>query len=169
MSFETALTHVLRVEGGYVNNPDDHGGATNKGITQAVYDAYRNDRDLAPRPVKQINDGEVAAIYRERYWAVGKCELLPAKLGLVHMDACVNHGPGRAARMLQEAVGATPDGIIGPRTLAAVHAIPEADAVAKYLCLREDFYARLAAKDATQHQFLKGWLWRLDKVREAIA
>ena len=39
--FVQALPVVLRFEGGYADHPNDPGGATNKGITQAVFDAYR--------------------------------------------------------------------------------------------------------------------------------
>ena len=45
---------------------------------------------------------------------------LAPKLAMMHFDGCVNHGNGRAARMLQEAVGATIDGDIGPKSLGAI-------------------------------------------------
>jgi lysozyme family protein len=47
-NFERALAAVLVHEGGYVNHPKDPGGATNKGVTQRVYDDYRLGRGLSP-------------------------------------------------------------------------------------------------------------------------
>lgn len=64
-----ALALILALEGGYSNHPDDPGGATNYGITQAVYDAWRQGQGLEPQPVARITREEVANIYRERYWA----------------------------------------------------------------------------------------------------
>ena len=95
-SFDRALPVVLRFEGGWSNNAADPGGATMKGVTQKVYDAYRRRRNLAPRPVKQIGNDEVAIIYREMYWSVVGCEDLPGGYDLVNFDAGVNSGPARA-------------------------------------------------------------------------
>ena len=63
MNVDTLIDAVLRREGGYVNHPADPGGATNKGVTQAVYNAWRKARKQAAQSVKLISDTEVAAIY----------------------------------------------------------------------------------------------------------
>ena len=63
-AFEASLPFILRWEGGYVNHPNDPGGATNKGVTQRVYDDWRGKKGLARRTVKQIEDAEVHAIYK---------------------------------------------------------------------------------------------------------
>lgn len=169
MTFETALRFILAREGGYVDDPDDRGGATNQGITQSTYDAWRDDQGAPVRPVREIDQSEVEAIYRERYWYAARCDRLPPKLALVHMDAAVNHGVSRAARMLQQVVETTVDGIIGPQTLAAVAQRPEPEVSARYVYVRIEFYARIVARDASQQKFLGGWLTRMDHLRQAIA
>lgn len=102
--FERALAFVLRWEGGYSDHPQDPGGATNMGITQATYDRWRRSQGLPTRPVREISMEEVRAIYRDRYW-----EPLPARyaekdpaLALALFDLAVNSGVGTAIRALQE-------------------------------------------------------------------
>ena len=84
--FAQSLPFVLRWEGGFVDDPDDPGGRTNKGVTQAVYKAWRAGEGLAPRDVAQIEDAEVAAIYERDYWRRAQACTLPRKLDLVQFD-----------------------------------------------------------------------------------
>ena len=67
-AFRAALPFVLRWEGGFVHHPDDPGGATNQGVTQRVYDAWRAGEGLGQRSVRLIDDDEVRAIYETGYW-----------------------------------------------------------------------------------------------------
>ena len=71
---------------------------------------------------------------------------------MMHFDGCVNHGNGRASRLLQEAVGATIDGDIGPKTLESIKiacAAPggELAVCAKVLMLRKNFYLRIVERN----------------------
>src|SRR5690349_17054494 len=95
-NFATALSFILKWEGGFVDDPDDRGGRTNKGITQRVYDAWR-DRQGQPRSdVRDIADADVQAIYQQNYWQPASCDQLREKLDLVEFDTAVNMGSGRA-------------------------------------------------------------------------
>jgi lysozyme family protein len=66
--FERALEFTLQWEGGYVDHPNDPGGATNKGVTQGVYDAFRKARGLPTRPVRELSTEECREIYYQHYW-----------------------------------------------------------------------------------------------------
>ena len=66
--FKKALTFVLIREGGYVNDPDDPGGATNRGITQRTYNAYLAKLKKPTADVKNITEYEVKEIYYNNYW-----------------------------------------------------------------------------------------------------
>ena len=72
-AFVDALPFILQWEGGYVNHPADPGGATNKGVTQKVYDAWRGAKGLAARDVRQLEEAELQAIYEGGYWVPPKC------------------------------------------------------------------------------------------------
>lgn len=103
--FEKALAFVLKWEGGYSDHPLDPGGATNYGITQATYDAWRKRKNLPTKPVKEITMSEVRLIYRERYWEAIGGNSLPPPLALAAFDFAVNSGVARAQRYLAEAKG----------------------------------------------------------------
>ena len=123
-NFLRALPIILQSEGGYVNHPADPGGATNQGVTQRVYDAWRSNGGQQKRSVREITPEEVEAIYREQYWDQAKCDKMPWPLSLMHFDAAVNHGVTRANKLLQKALGVTADGVIGNVTLAAIRQNP---------------------------------------------
>ncbi len=162
--FETALAHVLEMEGGYDDDPADPGGPTNRGITLADLARIRgitvatNTRDALLRDLKQISAEEVRRIYLDLYWRPSLAGRLPPPLALMHFDAAVNHGVGTAARMLQEALGVPIDGEIGPETLAAAGASGTAAALSRYAEIRRRKYRSLA----TFARFGRGWLNRVD-------
>ena len=162
--FDEALCFVLAREGGYADNPADHGGATNMGVTQSTYDAFRNGSGLAPRPVINITPREVRTIYWGGYWRPAACDAIAGtrpSLALVHFDAAVNQGVGEAERMLQRALGVTADGAIGPSTMAAVAVCNEIAAVGLLLIERARVYRAIVEKHPEDAQFLPGWLARL--------
>jgi lysozyme family protein len=105
----------------------------------------------------------VRAIYRERYWRPSKAQFLPPPLGLMHFDAAVNHGVVGAARLLQQALGVTEDGDIGPETLAAAARQPVVTSLERYADRRRARYRSLG------HfwRFGRGWLARVDATLNA--
>lgn len=99
-NFETCLAVTLKWEGGYSNHPDDPGGPTMRGIIQREYDAWRKKQGKSKRPVRQLEEAELRAIYRTEYWDAMGCDGLPAGLDLCVFDAAVNSGVGRAKTWL---------------------------------------------------------------------
>jgi len=164
-AFEAALPFILRWEGGYVNHPKDPGGATNRGVTQKVYDGWRKTQGLPPREVRQLDDTEIGAIYESGYWRPSRCGDLPSPMDLVQFDTAVNMGTGRAVRMLQQAVGAQVDGQFGSGTLRCVGMCDMPEAVVRYCNAREAFYRGVVARKPDQGVFLRGWLNRLNALR----
>jgi lysozyme family protein len=102
-NFERCLAITLKWEGGYSNHPDDPGGPTMKGIIQREYDAWRRKQGKRPRPVRQIEDDELRAIYQGEYWDVMACDSLGLGLDLCAFDAAVNSGVGDAKKWLEQA------------------------------------------------------------------
>ena len=169
-AFSTALNFVLRWEGGYVNHPADPGGETNYGVTRSVYSHYRKSKGLVDRSVRLITAFEVREIYKQNYWLVASCDLLPPHLALCHFDWAVNSGTTRAIKTLQQVVGVTTDGIIGPLTKQATSnaalAHKEVWLCDRYCAIREGCYRRWGV--GSQAVFLKGWLNRLNALRNEI-
>lgn len=161
-NFELALTEVLKSEGGYINHPQDPGGATNRGITQAVYDGWRTQHGIQRMSVRYILDSEVRSIYRARYWNAVKADDLPSGVDYCIFDFAVNSGPTRAAKYLQTAVGAAPDGFVGKDTLAlALDANPST--IINAVCDARLTFLRGLRTWAT---FGKGWERRVTSVRK---
>jgi len=145
--FDNALRFVLSVEGGYVNDPDDPGGATNFGITQKAYDAWCDSHSSSRGDVKWIPQNVVADIYQSGYWKVAGCDSLPWPMNLVIFDTAVNEGFGVALAVARAADG------LGP--LAAI-------AVRRYI------YRKLADGNPTLAKFLTGWMNRLEALRREL-
>jgi lysozyme family protein len=167
-NFAISLAHVLQHEGGFVNDPRDPGGATNKGITQAVYDDWRHGHGLPAQSVRALVQIEIEAIYANRYWAPIRGDDLPSGLDYAIFDYAVNSGVARASRFLQQSAGVVADGKIGPMTIAAVKAIPPRLLIRDVCDARLDFLRHLETFD----RFGRGWTSRVNEVRaqaEALA
>ena len=145
-NFPEALAHTLQFEGGWTNNPNDSGGATMKGITQRTYSSYLG-RETSQEELRNISDAEVAAIYRKRYWDECLGNDLADGLDYAVFDAAVNTGPREASRLLQRVVGVPVDGVLGPKTLAAVSDYIAAEGLPKlidaYTEARQAYYRLL--------------------------
>ncbi len=165
-NFVQALEWVLSCEGGYVNDPRDPGGATNCGITQAVYDVYRKTKDLPLRSVELITLIEVDAIYRREYWRVMQCDVMPHGVDYVLFDTAVLIGPTRTKEWLGEALRKIRAGESCKLKLCTIAGkmLPigrDRDIIDSVLELRSTYLkSRPHAKT-----FIRGWLKRIELVR----
>ncbi|MDR6952285.1 lysozyme family protein [Ancylobacter sp. 3268] len=161
-SYADALARVLVYEGAYVNHPADPGGATNKGITQAVYDGFRTRKGLSKQSVRLITDTEVREIYRLQYWDKIRGDDLPAGVDFVVFDGGVNSGTRQSTIWLQRALGVAADGLLGEATLKAAREHPDHDAlIADILARRLGMLKALK----TWKTFGKGWSNRIASVK----
>lgn len=162
--FGHAVAIIMASEGGYSADPGDPGNwtggtvgvgecrGTNHGISAAAYPTL----DIAA-----LTTDAAAAIYRRDYWDRLSCDLMVPPLALLVFDAGVNNGIARSAEWLQGAVGAMPDGVIGPVTLRTAREAAQLrgwpDVCAETLARRIDFMAGLP----TWPTFGPGWSRRL--------
>ena len=157
-NYQKCLETILHHEGGYVDHPDDPGGETNLGVTKKVYEEWGGTKNM-----KDLTVEDVAPIYKKNYWDRVKGDELPSGLDLCVFDFGVNAGTGRAAKYLQNMVGATADGAIGPATLRAVHAYVQIEglehAIGEYQHKRQGYYEGLK-HFAT---FGRGWTRRVSE------
>lgn len=164
------ISHIIAVEGGYVNDPDDSGGETNFGITVAVARAagYRGPMASMPRWV-------AFDIYAAKYWDKVQGDALVELSPLVAaevVDTGVNMGTGRAGTFLQRCLNVLnnrgklypdlkPDGDIGPATLGALRsylAVRDEETLAKMLnCVQGAFYVELSERREKDEAFIYGW------------
>jgi len=158
VNYDKCLETILHHEGGYVNHPKDPGGETNLGVTKRVYQEHGGTKDM-----KDLLVEDVAPIYKKGYWDKMKCDDIPSGLDLCLFDFGVNAGPGRAAKFLQQMIGTTVDGGIGPNTLAKLEEYirenGEHEAVNKYQEMRQKYYEKLS----TFATFGRGWTRRVEE------
>lgn len=161
-NFRKLLRPLLGIEGGIADRPvkDDPGGLTNKGVTQAAYDAYRTSQGLPLRSVRQITVAEVTAIYRG-YWDDVRGDELPQGLDWCAFDFAVNSGAGRAIKELQRVLGVNVDGVPGRITLEAAKAADPLLLVNHYCDRRLAFMKGLKNWGANKN----GWAARVKAVR----
>ena len=152
-SFDSAMEAILAWEGGYVNDPNDPGGATKYGISKRAHP----DVDISKLSKKQARK-----IYQRDYWEPCGCEELPAGLDLLVFDCAVNQGPGFAVRTLQQSVGAAEDGIFGPRTREAAESKDSREAIRELVARRGVRYGRLA----NFSRYGLGWMRRLADIHQ---
>lgn len=160
-NYARALALVLQFEGGWSNNPKDPGGATMKGVTQAVYSAFRRAIGKLAVSVRGISDDELSAIYRKQYADAIHFDELPSGVDLATFDPAVNSGPVRAIKWLQASAGVVADGHLGMLTLAAV-AKAQPVALINGICDRRLGFMHSLRIWST---FGKGWGARVEKVR----
>lgn len=162
-NFPAALKLVLVHDGGYINHPKDPGGATMKGVTQAVYDGYRVRHNLPKQAVKKITNVELEAIYRDQYWRTIHADDMPKGVDYAIFDYAVNSGAGRAVKDLQRALGVKVDGIVGMGTLTALGLADDARLINDVCDRRLRFLKSLK----TWRTFGRGWASRVSGVRSA--
>ena len=150
--FYTFIDRVLAHEGGYVNDARDPGGETNWGITRRTAQANGYHGNM-----RAMTRSQAIEIYRTAFWLRYRCAEMPVSVAFQFFDACINHGYGNAARMLQRAAGVADDGVIGNISLAAINTLPENDLLLRFNAERIDCYTRLS----TFAHFGKGWVRRV--------
>lgn len=182
MQFEHILKKTLTWEGGFSDDPVDHGGATKYGITigtlRSLGEDINQDGTIDKADVKNLTVERATAIYEEHYYRGPRINLLPEAIQPVVFDMAVNHGPKRAARILQSVINQSgiahiaEDGAIGTITARAADKVSQemGHHFIHALCdERQSFYRRIVAGNPSQKKFINGWTNRTNDFRVDIA
>ena len=157
-NFTPSVTYSFTEEGGFVDNPNDPGGATNLGITLATLDDWEN-AGLPVSAIRSLQRPLAEQIYHKNYWLKMSCDKLPSGVDLMVFDSGINIGPGRAVEQLQDALMVDVDGDIGPQTLAAAAKMSAHELIADMALIEQHYYRSLSRFPI----FGKGWLARVDR------
>ena len=175
MNFRASLEFVLAREGGFVDHPNDPGGATNYGITQFTFDTWSRANGRATQSVRNIDRATVAELYLDRYWTPAGCDKLDPRLALVVFDSAVLFGVKRAVAWLQSALSEVGgeidvDGSFGPKTAqaAAEQSHDVGGLCALIVLFRRNRHRQRARAHAPSRVFLRGWLARTDLLLQKI-
>jgi lysozyme family protein len=174
--FLKCLQFVLKWEGGLSHDPDDPGGRTYRGVTQARYNQYRKAKGLPLRDVAQMTEQEMREIYWTYYWLPVKGDEFDYPLALAVFDTGVNMGTGTAIKLLQRAINdllpkekwVTVDGVLRQQTLTAAKSLNPIQLALRLCDRREERYRAIVRAKPKLGKFLKGWLNRLNDLRKTI-
>jgi len=161
-NFDSSLKFTLQFEGGFVNHPDDPGGATNLGVTIGTLSGVLGHQATIAE-VKALTPQTVAPIYRLRYWNAVEADNLPKGVDLAVFDFGVHSGPRNAAQHLQRVLGLSDDGDIGDITIKTTHAA-DPKLLIKAICA--DRMAMLKSLKVFK-SFAKGLTSRVEKAEAA--
>jgi len=163
---------LFKHEGGYVDDPVDPGGATNRGITMATFRSCARELlgiEPTPEALRQLTEMQAATIYKVLYWDAIRGDEMPSQhIANIVCDFQVNAGAS-SARLLQRVLnllGAEPrlriDGRIGNATLRALRMADPNNVHVLFQNGRRDYYRDLVQRRPPLARFLKGWLRRVD-------
>lgn len=162
------IPFILQWEGGFVNDPDDLGGATNKGITIGAFTEYKKRKgQKAPTvgDLKNISDAEWHDVFKSLYWDRWKAdEIKNQSVANILVDwvwASGSHGIKRPQRLL----GVKADGIVGKQTIAALNAM---DAATLFKMIKDDrakFIDEICKARPKNEKYRKGWMNRINAIR----
>jgi lysozyme family protein len=180
-SVESIAAEIARREGGFVNDPDDPGGATNHGVTihtmRHLGMDLNGDGQVDIADVKRLSREKAVEIYVKHYFQGPKLNLLPEPLQPSVFDMQVNAG-ANAVRILQRLMAAfglplKDDGVIGPvtaRTVARAMDLAPAHLVDAYGITRRNYYYRLADQRPASRKYARtrdggkgGWITRAEE------
>lgn len=158
------MPHILRWEGGFVNDPIDAGGATMKGVTLATFRRFYG-QSATISQLRAITDAQWLQIFRVGYW--DKCradEIANQSVANAIVDWAYNSGPAVAAKKVQAVVGVDIDGVIGLRTIAAINAADPKWLFGKVQLSRIAFLEAIVRNKPPQAKFLGGWKNRVNSL-----
>jgi len=162
-SFDLYTPTLKRWEGGFVNDPDDAGGATNMGVTLATYRKYYGSNKTVS-DLKRITPDEWKTIMR-RYWDRCNADRIENQsIAEIFVDWYVNAGYG-ALTKTQAALGLKADSIIGSKSLERLNAEPKAETFALIKAARLGYYNNLVKQKPVYKKFIKGWTNRVESFK----
>lgn len=172
-NFDNALKYTLQNEGGFTNDSNDKGGATNLGIQQTEWNDWLKEHGkmypISLTDFKALTPGDVAPLYKRNYWDALHLDTVHPIPATAIFDMGVNFGPNTAGKLTQRALNTLGcdldvDGWLGPLSLSELNQAPVGAFMTAFMSLCRTRYNNIVAKDPTQGVFLRGWLARVNRM-----
>lgn len=169
--FTQAFQLTIAHEGGYVNDPDDPGGETYKGVARKIHSKWDGWQtiDMLKRqtgfPGNLDKDPElqeaIADFYRVNFWDRVKGDnITDQKVAESIFDFAVNAGVGTSASLAQMVVETKADGVIGQESIAKINAFDTDHFLAAFTVAKIARYVNIVKKRPTSRKYFYGWVLR---------
>jgi lysozyme family protein len=169
--FTQAFQLTIAHEGGYVNDPDDPGGETYKGVARKIHSKWDGwqEIDMLKRmpgfPANLDKDAElqgaIADFYRINFWDRVKGDnITDQKVAESIFDFAVNAGVGTSASLAQMVVETKADGVIGQESIAKINAFDTDHFLAAFTVAKIARYVSIVKKRPTSRKYFYGWVLR---------
>lgn len=163
------VPHILKWEGGWANDPDDLGGATNKGVTFKTYKSYCR---IEGKPVpsigdlRRLTDEEFKDILKTLYWNPCKGDFIVSQsVANAIVDWAWNSGTATAIKEVQKELGVKVDGIIGNVTLSAINSASPLPLFGRIQQARKRYIERICEARPANRKFYRGWMNRINSMQ----
>lgn len=162
------VPHILKWEGGLVNDPDDLGGLTNMGVTYQTYKLYCRHKGY-PIPTEErlasLTMEEFTDILKTMYWDACKADnIVSQSVANAIVDWAWNSGTATAVKEVQKVLGVKADGIIGNITLSAINSYNPLPLFGLIQQTRIAYIERICINRPANNKFKKGWLNRINSI-----
>lgn len=165
IKFKDVSAFLLNIEGGLSLDPDDNGNWTSGVVGKGILKGTKHGISAATYPnldIKSLTKKQAEELYENDFWIKFNVESFPSFIRPHYFDVCVNSGNSRAVKILQRAIGAVPDGIVGKETRRLLSGLT----VKKFERQRSDFYVNHAILNPGKLKYLAGWIGRIFNVTE---
>lgn len=162
------IPFILKWEGGFVNGPDDLGGATNKGITIGTFGEYRKRKGLPPPTVndlKNLSDKDWYEIFKTLYWDRWKADEIKSQSVAAILVDWVWASGVRGIMRPQRILGVSPDGIVGVKTIAALNAADPKKLFDAIKADRAKFIDEICKARPKNEKYRRGWMNRINAIK----
>jgi len=175
-NFKEAIKLVFKHEGVFSDDPNDHGGPTQYGISLRFlkdlpkeFGDINHDGTVNIEDVKSLTRGGAMLLYYKEFWCpLNLAAIRHPWVAVKVFDMAVTMGVKRAAMLLQRAFNdVSPifhlavDGKIGPKSIDAINCINAENLLKAFQERCTEFYRTIVRYDASQSKWLKGWLNRV--------
>lgn len=179
ITFDYAQKILRKNEGGYVDDPDDSGGETYRGISRvfnskwigwSIIDDYKSKPGF---PISLYKDQSlnnfVEEFYFINFWKKNRVDSIQNDLLKIHFyDMCVNAGSVPATKLLQRIVCVQDDGVVGDKTIAAINNFSDQKMLSdKYADARKNYYIE-SSKKKNNKKYLETWFNRIDYINQTV-
>ena len=157
---------ILKWEGGFVNHPNDPGGATNKGVTIAVWKSQGYDKDgdgdIDVADLKLITPADATKILKSNYWNRWFADQIENQAVANTLVDWVWGSGAWGIKIPQRILGVKDDGVVGIKTLEAINKQNPNKFLEKLYLARFNFLDGIVASNPSQKRFIKGWKNRMN-------